>query len=147
MNSLFKTVTCSQSKVVNIAQFDDLQIESQSIHITDLNLNMFIGINEKEKQEKQNVIVNAEIFLEPSSDWQNENINDLVSYADIVDLIENIVSSGHIDLVETFAHKIIEGSFKLSTKVISMAVKIDKTDIMSQTQSVGCCIKKVKTSK
>ncbi len=144
MNSLFKTVTTNQSKEVVMNIPANLNVDYQSIHIENLKLNMSIGILESEKIEPQTVLVNAEIFVTPSKDWGNDTVETIVSYADIIDIIEKIASQGHIDLVETFAHKIIEECFAHSHKILSADIKIDKIDIISQTKSVGCRIKKSK---
>ncbi len=145
MNSLLKTVTTNQSKDVVLDNSTDLNVDYQSIHINDLQLNMSIGVLDSEKVKSQPVLVNAEIFVVPSNDWGSDNIDTIVSYANIIQIIEHIASQGHIDLVETFANKIIEECFAHSHKILSVDIKIDKTDIISNTKSVGCRIKKSKS--
>lgn len=144
MNSLFKTVTTNKSKIVVMDNSIHLNVDHQSIHIEELKLNMFIGVLDSEKIEPQAVIVNAEICVTPSNDWHKDDVDSVVSYADIIKIIEDISSKDHIDLVETFANKIIEKCFKHSRKILSVDIKIDKINIMEQTKSVGCRIKKSK---
>ena len=148
MNSLFKTVTASQSTGLkrtpsdDVLTFNAVQTSKQTIHIRDLELEMTIGVMDTEKVEKQKVVVNTEIEITPNTKWSDDNIQTVVSYADIADIIQAISNGPHMELVETFAHKIIEASFAHSRQIVAMSVTIDKPEIMNNTKSVGCTISK-----
>jgi dihydroneopterin aldolase len=151
MNSLFKIVTSSQSTPFlkrtpsdDIIPMNKTEYVEQSIHIEGLELEMFIGVFDNEKQAKQKVLVSAKIDVTPNANWQDDNVNNVVSYADIIDEIKKISNRGHIGLVETFANQIIETCFKHSQSIIKVSVKLDKPDIIDGTASVGCSITKSK---
>ena len=103
--------------------------------VRDLALDMLIGVYDFEKQKKQPVIINVDLWVTPPITTPS-GIHDVVSYEDIVTQVTEIASSGHIDLVEQFAEQIAEIclAYPQSLKVL---VKIEKTQIMPQTASVG----------
>ena len=142
MNSLFKTITGDKSdrkddrNVVPIQEFEGM---AQSIFIRDLELEMSIGVMDEEKSKKQRVIVNAELDVVPPSNWREDDINDVVSYADMVEQIQAIANSGHHNLVETFAEKIIEKCFE-NKAVLSATIGVEKPDVISNAGSVGAII-------
>lgn len=134
MNTLFKTVTSSSgdTQVVSLQAVN--ANESQEIIIKDLELMMSIGVLESELKNKQRVIVNAEISVMDTA--SSDDISSVVSYADIIEQIKEIAQEGHINLVETFARKIINACFE-DNRIQAVTVSIDKPDIMSDVRSVG----------
>lgn len=144
MNSLFKTVTCANdvSGITSYAHEDAAM--TQQILIKDLGLDMFIGVLDDERKAKQRVIVSLSIDVAPSPNWRNDDVNDVVSYADVIDNIKEIAERGaHIDLVETFAHMIIENCFQ-NPQINSVDVSVLKPDIIQNTSSVGVRISKAR---
>lgn len=153
MNTLFKTVTSSAPSSFKRTPDQDILnlksqhvVEIQTIHITDLELSMHIGVLDKEKNAAQRVIINAEVEVSPNQNWQLDEINSVVSYADIISLIKAESAKGHIELVETFAHQIADACFKHSNDIEAVKVTIDKPDIIKDVKSVGCSIKKVRAA-
>jgi len=152
MNSLFKTVTDSGSQPQSSAQANGDSVVSfqvsetleQKIFIKDLELEMSIGVLDAEREQKQRVIVEAELTVMPAQDWQQDDINDVVSYADVINDIKSLSNKNHIDLVETFAEMIIENSFK-NKSVIAAMVRIEKPDIMGDGTKVGVEITRQKS--
>lgn len=152
MNSLFKTVTDSASPRQTASQDNKQPVVSlpvnqaveQKIIIKDLKLEMSIGVMDSEKSTKQRVIVGAELKVIPSSDWRQDDINHVVSYADIIESIKALSNDKHIDLVETFAEMIIEECFK-NGNVIAATVSVEKPDIMGDGTLVGVQITRQKS--
>lgn len=143
MNSLFKTITTAKADK-NIVPFQKVQSGvSQEIFIQGLTLDMFIGVFESEKKAKQRVIVDANIEVTPTQNWQADDVANIVSYADVIEIVKNIAAQGHIDLVETFAEKIIEECFK-SPAILKMSVSVAKPDIIEGVESVGAKITRQK---
>ena len=99
-----------------------------SITIRDFIIDMEIGVNDDEKGHTQRVLIN--ISLEPIS-WPNashDNINETVSYDDVVKIVLTLSKSGHVHLVETIAEKIAKECLgNLPIKRID--VKVEKLDI------------------
>lgn len=143
MNSLFRTITDSQShKVISL---DPAETIEQKIFIEDLQLEMFIGVFDHEKGQKQKVTVSAEIDVTTPKNWRADDITEVLSYDDVVQLIKKTASEeNHIHLVETFAEKIIEGCFQ-HPQAKSVSITVNKTDIYDDIKSVGVRIKKTKS--
>jgi dihydroneopterin aldolase len=134
MNTLFKTVTSNaeDNQVVSLQAVN--ANDSQEIIIKDLELMMSIGVLDSEMKDKQRVIVNAEINVIDTA--TSDDISNVVSYADIIEQIKEIAQEGHINLVETFARKIINACFD-DNRIQSVTVLIEKPDIISDVRSVG----------
>ena len=69
-------------------------------------------------------------------DKVDENINNVVSYEQIIKKLKKIVSKGHIELLETLGEKIMDMCFEES-RVRSVWMKLEKLDVFSETKSVG----------
>lgn len=139
MNSLFQTITggTRQTQVESISPFSSTHANKKSkIFVKDLELEMFIGVLEEEKTSKQRVIINIEVEVEPNTQWQADNISDVVSYVDLIERTQMIADAGHINLVETFIEKIAEACLSFPS-VLNARVNAQKPDIISNTQSVG----------
>ncbi len=146
MNTLFKTVTDSYIAPQNnekIVAFEQVETIDQTIFIQNLELDMFIGAFDDEKKQKQRVVVNAELSVTPSTDWQTDNVKDVVSYAAIVEEIKSLAAESHINLVETFAEMIIGKCFT-HDPVMMVSVSVEKPDVMDGTTSVGVQISKTR---
>ncbi len=135
MGSLFRAVTSGydNQKVVEIRSSE---IVEQQIFVNCLELEMSIGVLPEEKLTKQRVIIEADITVAPSGDWQADDVKNVVSYADIVDDIKKIAAEGHMNLVETFAQKIIQACMAYKD-VQQVSISIHKPDIMADVDSVG----------
>lgn len=140
MNSLFKTITggTGQAENENVSSMvPALAVNTCSkILIHDLELMMSIGVLDHEKVERQRVIVNVDLKVEPNKQWQKDEIADVVSYADMIERIEMIAAAGHINLVETFAERIGEAALSFPS-VLSARINVQKPDIIKNTKSVG----------
>ena len=148
MNTLFQTVTskCKSRRRASdnvLALANSNQKVTQKIFIEELELEMSIGVLDSEKKNKQRVIISAELTIIPNKDWQNDEITDVVSYADVIQTIEDTTSQEHINLVETVAERILEEC--MSTRnVLAMTVKVQKPDIFDNARSVGTEITRIK---
>ena len=138
MNTLFRTITNSALPEDNAFASPSSSVvrKTSIIQINDLEIDMFIGVMDSEKEEKQRVIVNIDAEVDPNPQWQQDAINNVVSYVDIIERIQLIADSGHINLVETFAEKIIEACFSFA-EIQSVTVSIQKPDIIGNVASVG----------
>jgi dihydroneopterin aldolase len=144
MNSLFQTVTNSNDGGENIVSFAPAQHVEQKILIKDLMLDMPIGVLPKEKKQTQRVIVNLELNVIPQDNWQADEIKNVVSYAEIIEMIQGIVGEqGHINLVETFAEIIIQKCFEYEM-IVGISVSVEKPDIIKEVASVGIKISRQK---
>ena len=144
MKTLFKTITASQLSPANEqpekkAFFPEEKKSADFLFIRDLELDMFVGVLPHEKDKKQRVLVNIELAVEPVPGGSKDEIRNVVSYADIVENIENIAAGGHINLLESFAEKIAASCLE-DKRAREISVCVEKTDIFKNARGVGCRI-------
>ena len=143
MNRLFKTVTSSlRNNEKSVVPFTKDHNVSQTILIEELTVNMSIGILDHEKTKKQNVIIDIALDIQANSD-HHDDINGTVSYADVIQEVEQLAQSKHFNLVETITEDIADLCLAKSlSQRVSVSVK--KPDIISNTKSVGFMMVKEK---
>lgn len=108
----------------------------EKVIIRDLELDMYIGIYDHEKENKQRVIVNLDIEVKKQDYKDVDDYSMVFCYETIINEIQDLAAQGHINLVETFAQKITELCLAKSlTK--SVRVNVQKPDIIDKTTGVG----------
>ena len=106
------------------------------VQIKELTLMASIGIHEHEKIKKQRVSVSLSIKVNDNISSVNQDIENFVSYEKIIKNLKNIISSGHIELLETFGEKIAEMCFE-DKRILSIWMKLEKLDVFPDAKSVG----------
>jgi len=106
------------------------------IIIHNLRVDMFIGVHEFEKEKKQPVIINVEVFTDAPDDWQADDISNALDYQLIVTAIEGMTKGAHIDLVETLAEKIAATSLTID-KAHAATVRVEKPEIYGHMDAIG----------
>jgi dihydroneopterin aldolase len=121
--------------------------ETYKVKIRDLILEMSIGIHPHEKKRKQRVSINLEMILDyPSNGFSDAVYRKVACYETLINEIKDIISEGHIILVETFAEKIAD--ITLSDKrVFSVSVNVEKLDVFDDCEGVGAIIEKTRKHK
>ena len=95
-----------------------------------------IGIYTHEKENKQRVRINVDLAVKESEQPVNDSIYNVICYEKLANGIKEIVSQGHINLVETLAEKIVTMCLEKS-EVSSARVRVEKLDIIDCAESVG----------
>ena len=113
------------------------------VFVRDLQLRAVLGVFDFEKTEPQRVIINVDLSVKEQGDPLNDDIQNVVSYANVVDDIKEIIAKGHVHLVETLAEMIATECLK-NKHVVSVRVRIEKPDIIPETASVGVEIERSK---
>ena len=78
-------------------------IRSQKVLVRGLKLDAFIGVHGHEKGRAQPLVLDVEVDLAPHP---VEGLEGTFNYEAVVAAAREIVASGHIDLVETFAERL-----------------------------------------
>ena len=105
-----------------------MKTKKRKILINNLVLMASIGVYEKEKKNKQKIIISLEVLLTNESEPKNDNFLETQDYSQFRKNIKDIVQSQHFELLEILTNKIystiIEKKFILGAKVT-----ISKPDI------------------
>lgn len=115
---------------------NDNRVGSDKILIKDLLLRCIIGINELERKEKQDVIINVVIWSDLKEATETDDINKTVDYKQISKEIIKLVEKSEFFLVETLAERVAQVCLK-HDKVSKVKVAIEKPGALRFARSVG----------
>ena len=106
------------------------------ILIKDLLLRCIIGVNESERREKQDVLINAIIWSDLQEAIQTDDIHKTVDYKAINKSIITLVENSSFFLIETLAEKIADLCLQ-HEKVQRVKIIVEKPNALRFTKSVG----------
>jgi len=112
------------------------RMKSMKIHIKNLRLKTIIGINDLERAEKQDVIVNVEVELDASRATETDRIEDTINYKTLTKRIISEVELSEFYLLEKLAHHILNIVLE-DKKVIRGTVEVDKPHALRFANSVS----------
>ncbi len=115
----------------------------RKILIKNLVLNISIGIHNFEKKKKQKVRFNIEIITDPNINPSKKDMTTILNYETIVNKINFLVKKKHHDLLEELAENIFDVIFKFRL-VKKVKIKIEKLEIIKETESVGINVSKTR---
>ena len=113
----------------------------RKVLINDLTLLMSIGIHDFEKIKKQEVKFNINIDINPLLVPIENKLNSIINYETVVKDVTRLTKNKHFELLETLAEDIFFILFK-NTNIKQIKLKIEKTQIIKNTSSVGVEITK-----
>ena len=115
----------------------------RKILVRDLVLKISVGIHDFEKKKKQRVKFNLDINTDPGLVPDDNNLNSIINYEDVIKNIKKITNKKHYLLLETLAEKIFLKLFE-NIRVKKVKLRIEKLDVFKNTSSVGIEIEKSK---
>jgi len=95
-----------------------------------------MGIHEAEKQAKQRVIVNVELYLDPEGKVVRDHIDETVDYDFVRREIAELAEGAHFNLQETFCERILAICLA-RPGVVAARVSSEKLDVYPDCESVG----------
>ena len=108
---------------------------ARRMFIHDLTLDCWIGIHHHERDAKQRVRIKIDLTVRDLVPVE-DSIANVIDYDHLIDGIEAIVESGHINLVETLADLI--GDFCMADQRVTRArIRVEKLDALAQAASAG----------
>jgi dihydroneopterin aldolase len=123
--------------------YADLAQATRRMFIRDLVLAASIGVYSHEHEARQRVRINAELAVTDDG-AQNisrasigaDDLARVVDYEAIVNRIRAIVTTGHIQLVETLAERLAETCL-IDARVRRVLVRVEKLDVFADAAAVG----------
>lgn len=111
------------------------------ISIFDLHLRAIIGVNQNERTDRQDIMVNIVIHTDTSAAAASDNIDDTVNYRSLTKRIIQLVEESEYYLVETMAERI--ATLCLDDKRVERTiVSIEKPTALRFARSVGVTIER-----
>jgi 7,8-dihydroneopterin aldolase/epimerase/oxygenase len=111
------------------------------VFVRDLVLSARIGVYQHEKLASQRVRINLELTC-TEHPAINDDLANVVNYAELVGQVRDIVAAGHINLVETLADRVAQ--ICLDRRVQTAKVRIEKLDVFEEAESVGVEIERAR---
>lgn len=111
------------------------------IHIKDLHLRTIIGINEEERRNRQDVLINIVMDADSSQAGESDDIDDAVNYRTITKRIIQLVESSQFYLVEKMAAEIAAICLD-DPRVERARVTVEKPGALRFARSVGVSIER-----
>lgn len=106
------------------------------ILISDLSARCIIGINEEERREKQDVVINLVIFADLGRAAKNDRFEDSVDYRALKKKVLNLVESSKYYLLEALAESIAKICLEQSG-IMQVQIRVDKPSALRFARSVG----------
>ncbi len=98
------------------------------IKVRGLKIFAYHGVFEEEKQRGQGFIFDIDACVDISGACKTDNVEDTVSYAEIIEETVKIFTSQKDNLLERAAERVAEGLFKRFDKVHSLRILLKKPD-------------------
>jgi len=111
------------------------------IHIKDLSLRTIIGINDDERRNRQDVLINLVMRADLRPAGASDDIDDAVNYRTITKRIIDLVENSQFYLVEKMADEIAKICLE-DQRVKRVRVRVEKPGALRFARSVGVSIKR-----
>ena len=111
------------------------------IHIKDLHLRTIIGINEEERRNRQDVLINLVMDVDMRRAGESDDIDDAVNYRTITKRIIQLVETSQFYLVEKMAAEIAAICLD-DPRVERARVTVEKPGALRFARSVGVTIER-----
>ena len=121
-------------------------LNCRRLFLRDYEIDMNIGVHDFEKKAPQRVIFNVDLYipLEMNTPTQDQ-LDEVVDYEFMRDVIKAIAFKGHIQLQETLCDD-IAAAMMLHPKVFAASVSTAKPDAYADCHSVGVEVFRMKAS-
>lgn len=106
------------------------------ILIKDLLVRCIIGVNELERREKQDIIINVTIWADLTEAIETDDVRRTIDYKDVNKSIIKLVEDSKFFLIETLAEKVAQLCLQ-HERVAKVKVTIEKLGALRFARSVG----------
>ncbi len=123
----------------------DISVFSDKIYIRDLAIRCIIGVNQDERTEKQDVVINVILFTDTRKAGRTDALEDSVDYKRVKKAILSLVESSEFLLIEKLADAIAKVCLD-DSKVQKVNVTVDKPGALRYTRSAAVEIVRTRES-
>ena len=113
-----------------------MTLNQATIRIKNLRLRTYIGINEDEIRNKQDVVVNVKIHYDAESATNSDNMEDALNYKTITKAIIRLVEDNRFSLLEKLTADVLAIAAD-HTSVSYAEVEVDKPHALRFSDSVS----------
>ena len=109
---------------------------TDQIQIKDLHLRTIIGINEEERRNRQDVLINIVLYADTTAAGASDDMDDAVNYRTIAKRVIKLVEESEFYLVERMAAEIAAICLE-DPRVEEVRVRVEKPGALRFARSVG----------
>ena len=110
--------------------------QARRIFLKNFETRISMGIHDFEKEARQRVMINVDLYLEPDARIERDHISETVDYDFLRREIGVLADSGHFHLQETFCERILELCLA-RPGVVAVRVSSEKPDVYPDCESIG----------
>lgn len=114
---------------------------TDQIHIRDLSLRTIIGVNDDERVNRQDVLVNITLHADVSEAGRTDDLEQTVNYREIAKRVIALVEQSRFFLVERMAEEIASTCLE-DSRVQMVDVTVEKPGAVRFARSVGVTIRR-----
>ena len=118
---------------------------NDKIFIRDLAIRCIIGVNQDERTEKQDVVINVVLFTDTRKAGQTDILEDSVDYKMVKKAVLSLVENSAFLLIEKLAEEIAKVCLG-NSKVQKVNVTVDKPGVLRYARSVAVEIVRTRES-
>ena len=107
-----------------------------TIRITDLTAQTFIGTNDWEKKQRQDIVINIALRYDAGKAIRTDALENALDYKALKQKILHFLEDHHCGLLEKLVDQII-GLIMEDRRILSAAVRIDKPSALRFTKTVS----------
>jgi D-erythro-7,8-dihydroneopterin triphosphate epimerase len=120
-----------------------LELPVDEIQIKDLLLRTIIGINDEERRNLQDVLINITLYVDTHAAGASDDVSQTVNYRTLTKQVIELVEDSNFYLVEKLAAEII--ALCLATEGVGRArVSVEKPGALRFARSVGVTIERTR---
>lgn len=123
-----------------ISTLDDMELDR--ILIKDLSIPGIIGIKPDERVNKQEVLVNATLWVDTRPAARSDEIVDAANYRTITKAMIAHIESGAPMLVERLVQELVDICFDTEPRVQEVEMTVEKPGALRHARSVGITIRR-----
>ncbi len=114
---------------------------ADQIHVEDLLLRAIVGINDEERRDRQDVLINLDLDVDMRAAGESDDIQDAVNYRSLTKHIIQLVEGSEFYLVEKMAADIAKVCLS-DPRVERVSVTVEKPGALRFARSVGVTIER-----
>jgi len=114
------------------------------IEIHDLMIRAIVGINDDERVNRQDVVINIAFWVDTRQAGRTDEIDDTINYRTLAKGVIELVEESSFFLVEKMAAEIARVSLEYSQSIERVRISIEKPGAVRFARSVGVTIERTR---
>ena len=108
----------------------------RSVFLREVEVICSIGLHDFERAEKQRVLIDVEVKLDPDNEPTADTVADTLDYDQVREAVITLAEAQHYDLQETLARRIFD-RISAMKDVVGVAVTTQKPDVYPNCKTVA----------